>query len=134
MCVSEDNKAPPVATEILQFTFLNMHFHNSGTVASTIKYTSLSSPALWGCLPAVNAVLCFVSNTLDLQFFGPVSLLPLFRACRKSPLWMGSPVNTSLCFFLPSVCKIMNSYKRVGHPLLYSLHLSWLCDRDSVEQ
>lgn len=85
--VAEGDKAPPEGTGILQFTFLNMHFHNIGTVAGTIKYTSLSSLALWGCLPAVNAVLCFVSDTLDLQSFGPASLLALFRARGKSPGW-----------------------------------------------
>lgn len=78
----------------------------------------------------MNAVLCFVSDTLDLYFYfflGSASLLPLFRARRNSPQWMGSPVNTSLCLFFPSVRKIMNSPKGAGDLLLYTLHLSSLC-------
>lgn len=37
-------------------------------------------------------------------------------------------MNTSLSL-PPSVCKIMNSRKGVGDPLLYTFHLSLLCDR-----
>lgn len=80
----------------------------------------------------MNAVLCFVSDTLDLHFLDQHPFCPYLELGEIPHRgWdpPGVPVNTSLCLFLPQ-CKIMNSLKRVGDPLLYTFHLSLLCDRE----
>lgn len=81
----------------------------------------------------MNAVLCFVSDTLDLHFYlgggAPASLLcPLLELgeiphapCTADPYSEQHSVSPPR-----SVCKIMNSHMGVGDPLLYTLHLSLL--------
>lgn len=81
----------------------------------------------------MNNVLCFESDTLDLDQHSP---LPTFRAWKNqnsSPL-KGSPGNTSPPL-PPSVFKIMNSHKRTGWTSFIHLpSIFALRQKESVER
>ncbi len=77
----------------------------------------------------MNAVLCFVSDTLDLYFLNRHFSWPSLELGGISLLWKRSPAYTSICLSPPSVCKIMDSHKGASDPLLHTFHPSFLCDR-----
>lgn len=75
----------------------------------------------------MNAVLCFVADTLGLHFSDQHPFCPSLQLRYIPHCGWDASEHLSVSF-PPSVCKIMDSHKGVGDPLLYTFHLSLLYD------